>query len=417
MKIKAILLVIILSLGLNEHLSAQSQRTCGTDAYYEAQVKLNPQIEIDVNQAKLDAQQWLKSNLASKQGGVIRTIPVVFHVIYENAAENISDAQVLSQLDVLNYDYRKLNADTGKVPTEFEGVAADSEIEFCIAVRDPNGNATSGITRTATTVTNFSSTSPKSTAGGGKDPWPRDDYLNFWICDLGGGLLGYATPPGGSAANDGVVCGYQYIGAPPDNAFGGAFNEGRTGTHEVGHWLGLAHTFQGGCTGGDGIADTPPTANPNYGCPSVTQNSCNNDFPDLIDMHMNYMDYVDDACMYLFSEGQKTVMQSVLGSSRSSLQSSAGCTPINNLDAGIAILSISDTLCGISSFSPTINLTNYGANTLTTVDVRYQIDSGVVQTYSWTGILSSFTSEEIMLPPINLAFGDHSFRSYVENPN
>ena len=416
MRVRSFLCVISLMAAWSQHVSAQSQRTCGTDAYYQEQIKVNPQIELDVNQAKLAAQQWLKNNPASKKA-VLRTIPIVFHVVYENATENISDAQVLSQLDILNLDYRKLNADTGSVPSAFKSIAADSEIEFCIAVRDPSGNPTTGITRTATTVNSFSSVSPKSNASGGKDPWPRNDYLNFWICDLGGGLLGYATGPGGSSANDGIVCGYQYIGAPPANPFGGSFNQGRTATHEIGHWLGLNHTFNGGCSGfGDGIADTPPTSNSNYGCPG-TQNTCSNDNPDMNDMTMNYMDYVDDMCMYIFTEGQKSVMQSVLATTRSSLQNSSGCTALSNLDASIAIVTPTDTICGLSSFAPAVTLINYGSNTLTSVEIAYQIDNEPVQTYNWTGNLTSFDAEEIVLPNVTVAFGDHSLKTYVTNPN
>ncbi len=417
MRFKGLLIIITLIAGWTSYTYAQSQRTCGTDAYYEEQAKLNPQLKLNVAQAKLAAQEWLKNNPATKKGGVLRTIPVVFHVVYSNPTQNISDAQIISQLAVLNADFRMLNSDTGSVPAEFKPVAADSEIEFCMAQRDPNGNPSNGITRTSTTTTSFSTNDAvKQNSTGGKDGWPRNDYLNFWICNLGGGLLGYATFPGGIAWRDGVVCGYDNIGAPPANTFGGVYDQGRTGTHEIGHWLALPHTFSGGCSVGDGIADTPPTASSNFGCPS-TQNTCNNDNPDMNDMPMNYMDYADDACMYLFTEGQKDVMQSVLSTSRSSLQTSPGCAPLNNLDASIAVVTPTDTICGIGSFAPTVTLINYGTNTLTSVDIIYQMDSSAVQTLNWSGNLASFSSEEIVLPTTTIAFGDHTFNIYVSNPN
>ena len=417
MKFKALLCAITLFVGWAQHASAQIQRTCGTDAYYQEQVILDPQFEVNVVQAKLAAKQWLKNNPAAKQSGVVTTIPVVFHVVYANMAQNISDAQIISQLAVLNADFRKLNTDTGSVPSEFKPVAADSEIEFCFALRDPSGNPTNGITRTSTTAGSFSSNDAvKQNSTGGKDGWPRNDYLNYWICNLGSGLLGYATFPGGTDWRDGVVCGYDNIGAPPANTFGGPYDQGRTGTHEIGHWLGLSHTFSGGCTFGDGIADTPPTDSSNFGCPSI-QNTCSNDNPDMNDMTMNYMDYADDLCMYIFTEGQKDVMQGVLSTSRSSLKSSPGCAPLINLDASIAIATPSDTICGISSFIPKITLINNGTNTLTTVDVTYQFDSEPAQTFNWSGNLASFSSEDIVLAATTLAFGDHTFNTYVSNPN
>jgi len=312
------------------------------------------------------------------------------------------------------------------VPSEFKSVAADCEIEFCLAVRDPNGNATNGITRTLTTVSNFSSTSPKSTAAGGKDGWPNSDYLNFWICDLGGGLLGYATFPGGSPSSDGVVCGYQYIGAPPDNPFGGAFNKGRTATHEIGHYLALSHSFQGGCSGtsqtncsfsGDGICDTPPTANNNYGCPSLTQNTCTETPIDMNDQHMNYMDYVDDGCMNMFTNDQKTQMRSILNTSRAGLLTSLGCIPVSALDASLTLVAPMDTICGSNQFMPVVRLFNYGSSTLTSTTINFQLDSGNTQTYIWSGNLATLESEDVSLPMVQASLGTHTFQAWSSSPN
>jgi len=404
------------------------QRTCATNEYMELQFIKDPAIKESVENARFTASNWLseQSISNSKSGKAIITIPIVVHVIYNNTSENISDEQIFSQIDVLNEDYRLLNMDTSNIPSYFKNDAADCEIEFCLAKIDPQGNPSTGITRTQTNVTSFSSTSPKSNSSGGKDAWPKNDYLNFWICDLGSGLLGYATFPGGNPSEDGVVCTYTSIGRPPHNNFGGPFNGGRTATHEIGHWLGLFHTFQGGCAGnsssncnsqGDRICDTPPTSNANYGCPSSTKNSCTETPTDKNDMHQNYMDYVNDACMYLFTKGQKDAMISVLNTSRLSLQNSETCTGLKPLDAGIILQSPSDTLCGSDAFIPAVTLNNYGNDTLTSTIINYQLDSGTILNYSWTGSLSSLGSEIIYLPKVIVDIGSHSFKSWSDLPN
>lgn len=426
---KRITTYLFLLIGITIGNHSIAQRTCGTEAYYQKSIIEDPSIIQSTLEAKLLYQQWLKTHPdgGAKKSGTILKIPVVVHVIYENPTENISEAQVISQIEVLNDDYRKLNADTGNVPTWFKPIAADTEIEFVLAVRDPNGNTTNGITRTSTTVTNFSSANPKSTSAGGKDGWPPKEYLNFWVCDLGNGLLGYAIPPSSNpGSNDGVVCGYKYVGKAPDNPFGGAFNKGRTATHEVGHWLGLDHTFLGGCSGmtasncssqGDGICDTPPTSNNNYGCPSDNQNTCAETPIDLNDQHMNYMDYVDDGCMNMFTDDQKARMRAIINTSRSGLLTSLGATPVSALDASIALVVPSDTTCGSDQFAPVITLTNYGSTTLATTTISYQVDTNSIDTYSWSGNLATQETEEITLPMIVTSFGSHTFQAWTSMPN
>lgn len=259
------------------------------------------------------------------------TIPVVFHVVYRNATQNISDAALQSQIDILNEDFRKLNADFADVPSVFQGVGADFEINFCLATVDPQGNPTTGITRTSTTDNGFDDDDQvKYTAQGGKDAWNTSKYLNFWVCDLSSaGLLGYAQFPGGPAATDGVVITYNAVGRPPYNNFGGAYNLGRTATHEIGHWLNLYHIWGddgNSCNGSDQVSDTPNQADANYGCPNFPSVSCNNG-PNG-DMFMNYMDYMDDACGLMFTNGQKTRAQALFstGGARVGLLTSNACS-------------------------------------------------------------------------------------------
>jgi len=320
---KKILLPVAAFLLLAFNASAQ-QRTCAAEEVLAQQLLDNPAMIQEIERIEEHARQFALSGGAGDRAVI--TIPVVFHVVYYNSTQNLSDAKLLSQLDVLNDDFRRTNADAGNTPGVFQGVAADCEINFCMAKQDPSGNATNGIQRRSTTVNGFSTNdNVKFYSSGGLDIWDRNKYLNIWVCNLSGGLLGYAQFPGGPASTDGVVCDYAYfgtIGATPP------FDKGRTATHEVGHWLNCYHIWGddgSSCSGTDAVGDTPNQADEHYGCPSFPQVSCSNG-PNG-DMFMNYMDYTDDGCMNLFSAGQKSRMQSLFSGSgaRVALASSPGC--------------------------------------------------------------------------------------------
>ncbi|MEZ4825430.1 MAG: M43 family zinc metalloprotease [Bacteroidia bacterium] len=289
---------------------AQPQRSCNTMDYLEIQLQENPGMEVQMTRIEQFTQNYI-NNLNDNQRAVI-TIPTVVHVVYRTSSQNVSTAQIQSQIDVLNADFRTKSTSWP--------VGADAEIEFCLASVDPNGNPTSGITRTATNKRSFSYSNDgvKFNSMGGHDAWPASDYLNLWVCDLGSGLLGYAQFPGGNPATDGVVIDYAYFGT-----IGTAtqpFHLGRTATHEVGHWLNLRHIWgDGGCSVDDFVSDTPVSDAPNYGCPNG-HISCS-----TLDMIENYMDYTDDACMDIFTAGQKARMQAALAGPRSSLATSNGC--------------------------------------------------------------------------------------------
>jgi pregnancy-associated plasma protein-A len=273
-------------------------------------------------------------------GPTLSRIPVVVHVLYRTDAENLSDAQVRSQIEVLNRDFRKTNADAGKIPDPFAALAADALIEFGLAVRDPGGDPTSGITRTRTTAPSFDGTidemdrAIKATSGGAR-AWPSDSYLNVWVCSLGGGLLGYAQFPGGPAQTDGIVILNTAFGTGGTAA--APFDLGRTATHEVGHWLNLLHIWgddDSACSGSDNVRDTPNQGGPNTGCPRFPRISCSNG-PDG-DMFMNYMDYTDDACMYMFSKGQGARMHAALTGPRAAILASPGLTPVKSARLSLA---------------------------------------------------------------------------------
>ena len=304
-------------------------RSCSTDAYLETLKRQDPGFEKRSLQTQQAIQQLMRqrpTGQAMQQATI--TIPVVFHVVYRAGSENISEAQVLSQLEVLNQDFRRLNADTTQTPDYFQPLAADTRIEFCLAIVDPNGNPTSGITRTQTTKESFNyfSDQIKSSANGGIDAWNTRQYLNIWIGNLGTSSIGYASSPDALPDRDGVVLHYRTVGAPPYNNSLWAYNKGRTATHEVGHWLGLKHIWGNGmtCNDSDDIDDTPNQFTQTDGCPSGIVLSCDNG--PYGNMWQNYMDYSDDACMSLFTKGQAAYMQGILQTARSSLFESTACT-------------------------------------------------------------------------------------------
>ncbi|WP_328522454.1 M43 family zinc metalloprotease [Kribbella sp. NBC_00359] len=249
----------------------------------------------------------------------IARIPCVVHVVWNTAAQNISQAQIDSQIDVLNRDYRATNPDTSIVPPVFSGLIADTRVEFFLATEDPNGNPTTGVTRTQTSTASFGTDDKvKSSATGGIDPWPADRYLNLWVCQLGGGLLGYAQFPGGPANTDGVVILHSGFGT--NGTAAAPFDLGRTATHEVGHYLNLLHQWGDdgtGCSGSDECADTPNQAGPNFGVPTFPHVTCSNG-PNG-DLFYDYMDYTDDRGMVMFTNDQVARMQACLDTVRKGL--------------------------------------------------------------------------------------------------
>jgi hypothetical protein len=260
----------------------------------------------------------------------VYTIPVVIHVIYANNAQNVQNLQIESQIEVLNEDYAGVNLDAILIPPVFNQFkAGDVGIRFCLASVDPQNKPTTGITRTLTQVDAFSlNDDMKYTAQGGHDAWPSDKYLNIWVCNLDGNLLGYAQYPGGPPETDGVVIYYKAFGK--NGTAAKPYNKGRTATHEVGHWLNLLHIWGddgNSCNGSDDVADTPNQSNSSSGCPKFPNISCNNGPHG--DMFMNYMDYTNDSCMYMFTQGQKERMQSALENFRPLLKNTnTDCTPL-----------------------------------------------------------------------------------------
>ena len=313
---------------------AQQPHSCGTDAVYNEQKKNDP--EIGKREIQANSIEFRSARKVTNRSNII--IPVVVHVFHQGGSENISKAQVQDAIRLLNLDFQRLNADTSKTRAQFKGVASGTNIEFRLASLDPKGHCTEGIVRYQTPLTENGDDEIKLLS-----TWPTDHYFNIWVVKniaprpgAAGTILGYAQFPwSGLYRTDGVIMRHDMMGdigtaASPQ---GLPRNYGRTLTHETGHWLGLFHTFQGGCGDDDRLDDTPPTANPNYNiCLPSMLNSCHADNPDLPDQYENYMDYSTGSCQNMFSAKQCGRMLAFLdlNVSRAALH-----TPENHAATGI----------------------------------------------------------------------------------
>lgn len=402
-------------------LMAQStHRTCGTLEHNEVLKAKDLKYADRLIQSEKQISDFIASHPNLRTSGGSLTIPVVFHLVYQNATENISDAQLLTQLDVLNEDFQRLNADTTNTPSAFQGVAGGMSISFCMAQVDPSGNATNGIERRQTTVGSFSTNdNVKFYSSGGLDSWDTENYFNIWVCDLGNFLLGYGEFPNGTTSNTyGLVIHYAYTGR--DGSAQSPYDKGRTATHEVGHCFGLAHIWGDdgtACSGSDNVADTPNQADETYGCPAFPQVSCSNG-PNG-DMFMNYMDYTDDACMNLFTVGQCTRMITAINLYYPTLFTSTACQTSTTFADDASATSVIDpngVECN-SSLAPVVRIKNLGTNNLTSVTINSKVDNGAVATYAWSGNLAQNATADVTLPAITLSNGSHTFTAYTTNPN
>jgi PKD repeat protein len=350
--------LILTSIFFSLAAHSQSIQRCATDEMYALEAAANPQREALRAETEAQIQRLIRAQQAqSGTESVVHQIPVVFHVMYYDQGDNITDAQIQSALNILNQDMRRLNPDTANLRAPFKSVAADLEVEFVLAKVGPNGECTSGITRTWSRTTLAAGNSIKTEIG-----WPNTKYLNIWVVrniELAGTpagtlVLGYSAFPynGIPAAQDGIVIRHDRLG----NTGTAAGTRNRTLTHEVGHYLNLFHTFQGGCSFGDQCADTPPVASASSGC-NPSQNTCSVDVPDQLDMIENYMDYTDDQCMNTFTLDQKARAKAVLAALnlRGNLATPANllatgvtgtlnCSPVANFDIADPLLCTGESL-------------------------------------------------------------------------
>ena len=283
-----------------------SARVCASNEVLKENLKNNPELA-----EKMEQIEAFTSN-AIANGRLVNgkiQIPVVFNVLYRTAAENISLAQLQSQIDVLNEDFNALNSDFNTANNPYSSIKANVEISFVL----------DQVIRKSTTKSSWGTNDAmKRTSSGGLAPTSPTTKLNYWVCTIGGGILGYAQFPGGSSSTDGVVCDGKYTGDTGTASF--PFNLGRTATHEIGHWMNLRHIWGDATCGSDLVSDTPTMDSPNSGVPSPGLRSTCSGTP--LEMYMNYMDYTDDRGMYMFSNGQKARMAAVFlaGGSRASFR-------------------------------------------------------------------------------------------------
>lgn len=353
-----LLLLISFSIEAKHEPTNIRKQRCGSDA---------PSVESEI-QFQQKIQQFLaQQNTGNRQELANYTIPIIVHVVYYNAVENISDAQVNSQIDILNADYAGTGLNVNTCPTAFQPLISNTNISFCKATKKPDGStmAIAGIDRINAVTAGFSNPGVGSNPGWSKSYidgtikpatiWDPTKYMNVWVLPLQDGLLGYATFPtgtglsgitgNGTATTDGVVIGYLYYGNTGTSTGSAPYNKGRTATHEVGHWLGLRHISGDSNCGDDFCGDTPTQSGNagdgqglNYGCPTFPSITCSNG-PNG-DLFQNFMDYTDDECMFLFTPNQRTRIQTAManGTYRFPLTTSNVCTvtpaiPVANFSA------------------------------------------------------------------------------------
>ena len=392
---KIFLPIIILSVLMLSNSFAQ--RNCGSMSHLQQQMQEDPTLSARMYQIEQQTNSFIANG--GKRAKAIVNIPVVVHVLYNTASQNISDAQIMSQIAVLNQDFAASNVDVSLVPSVFSGLVSNTQIQFCLAQQTPSGVSTTGIVRKSTTTTSFSSNdNVKRNANGGDDAWDATKYLNIWVCNLGGGLLGYAQFPGGAASTDGVVINYTAFGNM--GTASAPYGLGRTTTHEVGHWLNLRHIWGDASCGNDQVGDTPTQQTSNFGCPTFPHVTCSNGANG--DMFMNYMDYTDDACMYMFTAGQSTRMNALFasGGARVGLLSSMGClpggsTPVCSTPSGIGASSITSSSATIT-WGAVSSAIGYNVNYKASCSTTWTSTTTSTSSIALTG-LSASTSYDVQV--------------------
>ena len=277
-----------------------TQRHCAAADVLADELKADPSLGQRMAEIEAYTQQVIAHPEQFRLVNGIVEIPVVFNVLYRTAAQNVSLAQLQSQIDVLNEDFAATNADHNQTSTYNTVKAGDIGVRFVL----------DQVKRRSTTKTSWSTNNAMKKSAQGIAPTSPTTKLNIWVCNMGGGILGYAQFPGGASATDGVVLDDNATGRTGTAA--APFNKGRTATHEVGHWMNLRHIWGDATCGNDQVGDTPLHNTANYGCPASGHKSTCTGTP--VEMTMNYMDYSDDACMYMFSVGQRSRMLAIFAS-------------------------------------------------------------------------------------------------------
>ncbi len=428
-------IVFISALLISALSNIHAQDRCGTVQYEELRQQKNPNLE-----KSQQFENWVQQKLIQPRPDAQRSqrtqaatyvIPVVVHVIHNGepvgTGINISDAQIQSQINVMNKDFQRMNSDAANTPAEFIPVAGNLDIEFVLAKQDPFGAATNGIQRVQGTKSVW--TINDNATFKALSYWPAENYYNIWVLNIPS-YLGYAQSPVSNLPGlesspddrltDGVIVHYNAFGSNFEGlgtfALETRYNRGRTATHETGHFFGLRHIWGddgSSCSGTDYVDDTPNQGG-NYSgqCPSGVRTSCSSS-----DMYMNYMDYTDDACMNLFSQGQNARMIVVLENSprRFSLLNSIGdeAPPTLSLDLAIReIASPGSTSCG-GSIIPTIEIQNLGTTTLTSARIQVKKNGTIAETKDFVLNLPFEGITMVAFSPILQASGSATYEFEV----
>ena len=413
--------LLFASAGIAQKKSTGNIVKCATMNLLEESLAKDPAFKarfIEQQAAILKALRSGRPHSLGTRGQGVINIPVVFHVVLTDPSQ-VTNEQIQAQLDTLNRDYGGFNGDSVRIPDYFKPLYGKSCIQFCLAKRTPDAQPTDGIDRVTTPQISFGySSDMKHASSGGADAWNPDKYLNIWLCNLSGGLLGFATFPNGSAAEDqGVVIAY---GSLP-GGFEINYNGGKTLTHEVGHYFNLYHIWgddNGACTGTDYVADTPNQGNASSGIlTGLITDDCSPNAPGI--MYQNYMDYTDDVSLVMFTNEQVTRMEAALLSSRLSLLTSDGCQPVILYPRDVQLRAItepSQRICN-SIFTPVISLQNNGSDTLRSLVITTVVDNSATESYSWSGSLATQNTVSVTLNALTISEGVHSLVIYTSLPN
>jgi len=401
--------------------AASAQERCGTVEYSK---KLQSRSRL--LQTEQSFEDWIirKADITrrSRKKAEPYKIPVVVHVIHNGESvgtgTNIPAEQILSQLRVLNEDFRRENSDASNTPSIFSSVAGSMDIEFALAKRNPQGGASTGIVRVKGPKTQW--TSNDNTELKQLSYWPAEDYMNIWVCNITD-FLGYSQFPvsdlqglensPNNRLTDGVVLWHRAFGSEDDGDFNldPAYNKGRTATHEISHFFGLRHIWgddNDQCSGTDYVDDTPNQSGYTTGCPTSVKTSCG-----VTSMVQNFQDYTDDACMNLFTEGQIARMRIVIENSprRSTLLTSLGLLapdPVPN-DLGISRITEPQLTQCDNTVNPLIQLKNYGTNAVTSTRVRFKLNGTTIQTRDVGVNLQPGDSTDITFNSLSVTTGSH----------
>lgn len=408
---------------------------CATGSVMEQFFQMRPAERIEFEKRQQSFQRRFEIARRLKQEGVqqrvqsIITIPVVVHIVMDNP-NLVTDEQVQSQLDALNADYAGENLDAVNVPAAFASVFGKSQIRFCLAQRTPGGTATNGIIRktSLTTSTPGSNDPIKRNVTGGADGWDVSKYLNIWVCKMtDNNDLGYTFMPGLSGISEsdiGLVTAYHAFGTMGTAT--APFNKGRTATHEIGHFFNLWHIWGdnqcvASCSDSDFVDDTPNQSTCTYGTPSFpTTDICTNNAPGI--MFMNFMDYVNDGAMYMFTQGQVERMELALATldDRKSLLTSNGCEPpvLYNNDVRLNSVSPNNSIIYCSgSVQPSVSITNLGTQQLTSIRLNASVDGAAPVTSQVNLSLPTLQTVTITAPALNVSPGHHTLKVFTSLPN